>query len=140
MKRYYFAMAILVVAAAAAIGVNYTFTRPIAEDQKRTDDLVTLQTTINNYFNNNNSLPTGLDQLQLSSPLSSHLNDYQYKTLGTAAYEVCATFQTNTQINQPDDDIADNPYNHDKGYQCFKVSLDRPGDKPLPTHPEIRIN
>jgi hypothetical protein len=120
----------------------------ISMDHKRVIDLGTLQTSIDDYYQNNNTLPQSLNDLtfntnDFSTPL--HKTDpqtqdpYQYFVTSPTSYQLCATFATSSSqddTNAYDDTNADyssysSTFTHPAGHFCFSET-ETPADTPSP--------
>jgi hypothetical protein len=76
--------------------------RTVRFDEKRTQDLSSLQSQIINYWQKKNELPQSLDQvandiLGIVVPKDPKTGvSYEYRVLGSLKFELCATFETSS--------------------------------------------
>lgn len=119
MKRYYIAMVILAVVAAASIGTHYALTYKASFDQQKVSDINALQIDVDNYARTNGQLPANLSDLTVESGLKERLKDYSYSPLASPEFQLCATFEAKASSRYGS---SDEPYNHGAGYQCFKMT------------------
>lgn len=98
--------------------------RLLALDRQRADDLRQIAGAVDIYWQNNESLPASLNELesawvqQLEDPESGKA--YTYQVTGAQAYRLCADFalQDDTPAEGPwDRDFA----NHGQGRHCFDL-------------------
>mgnify|MGYP001582344461 CR=1 FL=1 len=100
-------IAIVVAAVVIVVGIGFylsgTPSNARAEklDQQRVNDLTQIQNAVENYYTTRNILPKTFDDLknqygyiELVDPLTHE--QYEYRETATTAYELCATFQTDT--------------------------------------------
>jgi len=129
-------ISVLVILVAIAGGLKITggpgHQRAIKMDDRREEDLRSIEQGIAEHYTPKKGLPDTLKQLDLRRyNLSVHLNDpethqgYAYQKLGKDRYKLCAKFNTSTQEEQarnPDPDgYGDNRdfAQHAKGKTCF---------------------
>ena len=115
--------------------------RTIRFDERRTQDLSSLQSQVINYWQKKNELPQNLDQmandiLGIVIPKDPKTGaSYEYKTLGNLKFELCATFETSSSdqnINAPKAVPAVYPYpggeiqtwQHNAERTCFQRTID----------------
>jgi hypothetical protein len=103
-------------------------------DQRRVGDLSSIQWQITNYWQNKQTLPAQLTDL--NNPLSSFMvpqdpdakQVYEYMTTGPLSFKLCATFATDNTVDaqkQPSMAYDQNEYwVHAKGRQCFDRTID----------------
>ena len=109
--------AFAIVAGVIAIG-SPAAARERRLDQRRVDDLVDIDMAIHDYQSKDHSLPGSLRDLQQWSNRVVTLRDpstqqsYEYRTIDSARYELCAVFQ------QPSRESARH-WMHGSGRQCF---------------------
>lgn len=99
-----------------------------AADSQKVSDIRVLSGQINQYYTSNRSLPTSLNQLgSLSDGVQNRLGDYTYLPHTLGKYELCATFEHESEYyyastsNNYSDYVADN---HPAGYFCFNLSTE----------------
>ena len=121
-------------------------------DERRVSNLTQLSSALDTYVQTRRELPPTLDALaQAQSYLLTELRDpttgafYEYRTLSTSTYELCATFDLPTQEEQlvpppPAKDFAGNPTftAHTAGRNCYELRVrvyptDPLSPKPLPS-------
>ena len=133
MKKYYFLAFVITVIAALAIGSNLMITSGRKADQKVTEDLDKLNLEIDEYAQDNNKLPSDLDDLPIDD-LNRPISEYEFNKLKqeknlsstTHRYELCATFNKETKDEFSDDNYESSYgfYYHKAGRQCFdRVSM-----------------
>ena len=101
---------VVIIVVAAIIGGFFLAGSPFQErlrrfDQQRVYDLQSIQSEIINYWQKKNSLPVTLDAL--ADPISGFLPPrdpetkaaYEYRATGPLAFELCATFETDSSKN-----------------------------------------
>lgn len=116
MKRYYFAVAALIMIAALAIGLHYLVAQNSVTDQRRSEDLNKLISQVQTYARDNKKLPDGLSDLTQDSSL--HYHDYTYKKDSISEFSLCTTFKTKVRESYYGNNKS--PSSHDAGYQCFQ--------------------
>jgi len=135
---------VISIVAIIAIGLQVpaiTEQRNLAEDQQKSEDISSLSNNVQTYSSSRSSLPSSLSQLTIEDKgLKSRLGNYEYKTesSGEGSFEICATFKTKSKGNgysaYPAYGVAEDtklqsplispektgdPYEHDKGRECF---------------------
>ena len=125
-----------------------------AFDAQRTQDLQSIQYSIDTYTSNYNKLPDHLEQIRDTS-YSRDLaftdpetqKPYEYSIINIFTYKICATFATNTKeqttnkksISYDDSYFYENrEYNHPSGYFCFEKIVPNLKTPPSPT-PSVAI-
>ena len=108
----------------------------VKQDNQKANDLSLLQTSINQYYNNNSRLPDGINQLDLmGKSLSQSLANYTYSKKTDQAYELCADFATNTietgnmtkAMRAPDSyEYYGDFTKHPKGHHCYNLAVSSP--------------
>src|SRR6185437_8532699 len=123
----------------------------IATDAKRVSDLSNIQTTVDNYYQTHNVLPTTLDQLKSqayspSTPLDKTdpqtNKPYEYTVMSQYNYQLCATFATDSTKDQTDPNdttsvsypVYNGDFTHPAGHFCFTEKEQPPYNGPI-THP-----
>lgn len=110
--------------------------RAIREDDERVNRLQNISWQVENYYRENNTLPTGLEDIEdrltrnaLIDPVSGER--LEYRSLGGNSYELCADFElSNRESDQPNVRYKfDGDWLHDAGRKCFekKVNVDEKG-------------
>jgi hypothetical protein len=121
-------------------------------DERRVSNLTQLSGALDTHMQTRRELPPTLDALAQAQPyLLTELRDpttgafYEYRTLSTSTYELCATFDLPTQDEQlvppaPAKDFAGNPTftSHAAGRTCYELRVriyptDPLYPKPLPS-------
>ncbi|MDO8556969.1 MAG: DUF5671 domain-containing protein [Candidatus Jorgensenbacteria bacterium] len=116
-------------------------------DDRRTQDLQTIQSEIVYYWQNKGKLPVSLsvmnDDLRgftvPEDPDSKSGNIYEYKITGIKNFELCATFSLPSrnyesgEIQQPRGYGIDNIWTHKEGRTCFVRTIDEDYFKLRPT-------
>lgn len=109
--------------------------RELKLDHKRVSDLGKLQYNIDDYYRNNSMLPESLDSLttnsysyskELSKTDPATNKPYEYILQTDQAYQLCATFTTDSAKEKDDYDSENYNYStykskfgHKEGRQCF---------------------
>ncbi len=109
-----------------------TDARKVRFDERRTQDLSSIQWELVNYWQKKQVLPTEL--VELNDPLSSFTMPtdpvtgevYEYQKIGDLRFELCADFTLPTQQAS---NIAYGPktfdsFDHKEGRQCFERTID----------------
>lgn len=105
MNIYTWAVIVIVVAAIAfgfVVAGSPQNQRTVRFDERRSQDLSSLQSQIINYWQKKNELPQNLDQvandiLGIIIPRDPKTGEsYEYKVLGGLKFELCATFETSS--------------------------------------------
>ncbi len=124
--------------------------RRITLDERRVSSLTQLSNALDMYVQTRRELPPTLDALaQAQSYLLTELRDpttgafYEYRTLSTSTYELCATFDLPTQEDQqpvplpPTKDFAGNPTftAHTAGRNCYELRVRVYPTEPLSPKP-----
>lgn len=131
---------LLVVTGLSVVLTLMLFLFPIREqrlaliDDKIVNDLYSLQGIIDDYVNEEGSLPKDIDDLDLDKELEKRAeeHDYSFESKGTREYELCADFKTDAskayESDNPLESMSyssyyygsdDSPYSHKKGNDCF---------------------
>ena len=154
MKKYYLAIILLGFLIAAIIYQGFSIVgspflkKQIAQDKQRINDFTEISYAISNYYNKNYYLPKSLDQIEFDSyskQKGTKITDpitgkkYHYETTSTIKYELCTTFATDSkEIDDMFNNNSKTPnyyydynyvyydekYQHKKGYDCIKLSVD----------------
>jgi len=134
--RIYFFGSLAVVLAALITSLFFisspTEVRNQKHDQAILDRFNQIDNAINNYYNENNKLPTKLEELfsgnyyltqqALVDPLTGTKFDYQ--AIAKDSYQLCATFKTSNQTPSTDiNNYYDTRWQHDLGYQCLSQKI-----------------
>jgi len=105
---------------AAQTGIRY--------DETRYSDFQQIKNRIEQYYQNNNSLPGNLSDLgqnnvNITDPETKQ--PYDYTILEGVRYQLCATFSTNSEEfnNLSGAKYFDFPVNHKLGYSCVTFGL-----------------
>lgn len=115
--------------------------RRVRLDERRVTDLQSIATNVDVYWSRQRTLPETLEVVAATSagrptpvdPVSAQ--PYEYRVLGTNEYELCATFDTESQPGRSDDSPAfgadvppgrygDRPafWRHGAGRQCYRLT------------------
>lgn len=106
--------------------------RLVKYDQQRINDLQTINSLVQNYYQLNQSIPdkmSDLTSIQYSNiPLDPETGvPYQYNLIGQSAkaYELCAEFDTDTNEIKSSAPYmyADISWSHPAGHYCFKLAI-----------------
>jgi len=104
-------------------------------DQAVVNNIYSLESAVNSYFDRYKKLPDNLEAIQAEKDISLSTNTLVdpetkspivYQKLGDKDFQFCATFRTDsTTINgsYPVSYPSDNKNNHAAGYQCLKGTL-----------------
>jgi hypothetical protein len=108
-------------------------------DDRRTQDLHSIQSQITYYWQRKGALPETLNDL--NDPLSSYIvpkdpqtnEQYEYRRISENSFELCAEFSTSSRSDANDrgmrnsypvDYYGDQSFTHDAGRTCFERSID----------------
>ena len=125
----------LTIIAAAFISALLIVESPTAARNRMIDNAVLdnfnkIDAALNNYYQQNKKLPTGLDILKgdyyfltdqdLTNPADK--SKFEFKTKSATEYELCAQFLTSNKIANSNTDYYNykDRWPHDTGYQCLK--------------------
>ena len=121
------------------------YQRNVRFDERRVNDLQTIQTQIESYWTNKIALPSTLADLNYSlssfsaplDPLS--LQPYEYRVTGTRDFELCATFVTDSHDRRSTQryDAFGKTWEHGIGKTCFARSIDPSISRPKPLYPSV---
>ncbi len=137
MKKYYLLAVAITLVACLAVGSNLLITSGRKSDQKITEDLTKIEQKIDKFAQDNDNLPSDLDELSVSN-LNNPASEYEYKIsddrkkseyndLTTLSYELCATFSKAIKDEFSDD--FDDGYGsfgfnyHKAGRHCFELNV-----------------
>lgn len=131
------------VIAAAVVGSFFVIGSPFVQrevrfDQRRVNDLQTLQFQAVNYWQQKNALPESLEDLQdsisgFAPPTDPATNEsYEYRRVSPLSFELCAVFSRSSDEdpNRQYDTAAPYPvrggenWRHAAGRQCFERTID----------------
>lgn len=139
-----------VVVAAVVVAIVFGFfvagspqnQRTVRFDERRVQDLSSLQSQIINYWQKKNELPKNLDQLAndilgIVIPVDPKTGTpYEYKVLGSLKFELCATFETSSSDQNVDGRLKAVPamypypggetqtWQHKAERTCFQRTID----------------
>ena len=110
-------------------------------DQKKENDLSTLQTAVKDYYRDNSRLPGSINDLDIDEDedLKLDSDNYTYVRKTSSRYELCADFSRDTKKQRPGyyepDGKDDYQYQgyfsyHEKGQHCFKLRASYRTDTP----------
>jgi hypothetical protein len=127
MRRVVAVMASVIVALAVAAGI-FVLGSPNEErsrrlDERRVIDLTAIATAADLYWTRHGSLPASLDDLRREPGTGVTLEDpeggaeYEYRSLDTNTYEVCARFTGSSQPGTVTE--TGGFWSHGAGRQCF---------------------
>lgn len=126
------AFSIVVIGAFLALSVDSV--RGANYDEKRVQDLSTINRSINDYYRDNRTLPNSLDDISVNEDrLKLSLSEYTYDRKTGARYELCVDFATDTKVGRDYYTKPDNGdeyssygdfYYHGSGRQCFKLTAE----------------
>lgn len=91
-------------------------------DERKANDLQTLDKVLTRYYGTEKDLPKELNTALRSSSeeLSGPVEDYDYNRLSSNEFEICATFATDTSWPNGNANRYYNDYDsHNKGKQCY---------------------
>lgn len=128
--------AIILVVLAIGFGIysvgSPTDARKARFDERRTQDLSSIQWQVISYWQKKQVLPT--DLAELSDPLSSFMLPidpetgmaYEYRKTGDMSFELCATFALPSQAtpNTAYEPKMFDAFDHKEGKQCFERTID----------------
>lgn len=103
-------------------------------DEKRVNDLTSIQSELLQYWRQKKQLPNNLDEL--TNPISGYKapddpvtkNPYRYKVLSAYTFQLCSVFSTPSETKtfykiNTDSDLNWN-WAHPAGYYCFQRTID----------------
>jgi hypothetical protein len=132
------ALVILAGAATAAAVVAAVYLETPSEararrlDERRVKDLVTIESTVKEYWNRRKELPPSLETIAaagLQPPLTDPESQapYRYAQKGGESYELCATFALASDKSRGDWPAQDVRWAHGSGLTCFDRSVKNRG-------------
>lgn len=141
----YFAWAVCLVVAVAVVAGFFLIGSPVERrlerlDEKRVNDLASIQSEIVYYWQKKSKLPDSLSQLE--SDLSYFIvprdiendKDYTYEVLGQYQFKLCADFSTENNVETPYAvpvvSGVESKWAHGKGNVCFIHAIDPELSKP----------
>jgi hypothetical protein len=92
MKKYYVAMALLLIAGLAIAISHYLVSRDSVTDTLRAKDISSMALAVRLYASDNKKLPNGIKDLKLDSKLK--YTDYAYKKNSASEFSICTNFKT----------------------------------------------
>ncbi len=124
MKKYYLFIAALIIFCSVAIVNQVIRSRGPVADRKTVNDLSDIQNKIEDYARTNRRLPVAISSLDgLSNDVVKRAQKYDYNTLSTTKYKLCAVFVTDASKGAPSYRSSysrQSAQYHKKGYQCFE--------------------
>lgn len=97
-------------------------------DDKREEDIATINKAIGRYAIKERSLPASLEVITIDTDkLNNPLSEYEYKTQAAAKYTLCSEFLTDTIDGTRYDDNSDiyktylSEYYHEDGKYCYNL-------------------
>ena len=135
----YFAWTVCLVVAAAVIASFFLVGSPSERrlerlDEKKVNDLSSIQNEIINYWQQKTKLPGELGELNndinyFTVPRDTENNkDYTYEVLGQYQFKLCADFSTESNIEDPYATPitygVESKWLHAKGQVCFTRTID----------------
>lgn len=149
----YFAWIVCLIVAAAVVASFFLIGSPVDRrlqrlDEKRINDLSSIQNGIINYWQQKNKLPDSLEELNndlnyFTVPRDTENNkDYIYEALEQYQFKLCADFSTESNTDQsyttPTTYGVESKWTHGKGRVCFTRIIDpdlfKP-NSPVPAKP-----
>lgn len=144
----YFAIATGIIVLVSVVGAFFIIGSPAKArlmqlDQRRTNDLQTIQYQVVNYWQRKGTLPETMSDLDdpisgYSSPVDPENNqpyEYHIKDAVSLTFELCATFSLSSNSNISNIETKPLPYpvggefsqnwNHDQGRICFERKIDK---------------
>lgn len=139
MKIWHY-ISISIVVALVGLGI-YVAGSPMNErirrfDERRSNDLQSLQYNVIDYWQRKQTLPPNLEATVEASrgmymPVDPETGEnYEYNTTGALSFELCANFKTSSTAN-PNNSYAPMPvkgevdfFTHDIGHKCFAKTID----------------
>src|SRR4030095_1899714 len=102
-------------------------------DQRRIQDLMNIERTVNVYWQRHKALPSDLATLSREPGFSPPTSDpergsaYEFKVTGIDSFRLCAEFSFDSKEDpQPRYYSVTGSWEHGAGRQCFEVSIERP--------------
>lgn len=142
--KYLHYIVIAVVSVSVVVGLYFAGSpnraRQLRLDERRVNDLQTIQSQLLWHWQSKKSLPQTLSELSMSSTGYTASTDpetqvaYEYRTLGALQFELCATFSlpTEEQKSEYRGYYSSDPYfvgqmdwKHDAGRFCYIRTIDK---------------
>src|SRR3989442_6601914 len=102
-------------------------------DQRRIQDLMNIERTVNSYWQRHKTLPTDLVTLSREPGFRPSMSDpesgsaYEFKVTGTDSFRLCAEFSFDSAEDpQPWYYPPKGSWAHGAGRQCFELTIQRP--------------
>ena len=102
-------------------------------DERRVTDLSSIAANIDLYWESNEGLPDGLEDMAGPDYYISSVNDpetgvrYEYRILEEPSYELCAIFSTDTiGADRGSRAFSERNWEHQRGRHCFELSARAP--------------
>ena len=102
-------------------------------DQRRIQDLMNIEQTVNSYWQRHKTLPPDLVTLSHEPGFRPPMADpergsaYEFKATGTDSFRLCAEFSFDSTEDPPPRYYSSNgPWSHSAGRQCFELRIQRP--------------
>lgn len=94
-------------------------------DERKSDDLRMLDSSLTSYYRQEKELPRDLNAALSSGreELDGPVGDYDYNRLSANEFEICATFSTDTTSNSRGYGSSNDYSSHNKGKQCYNKKL-----------------
>lgn len=142
----YFAWTVCLVVTAVVVASFFLIGSPVDRrlqrlDEKRINDLSSIQNGIINYWQQKNKLPDSLEELNndlnyFTVPRDTESNkDYTYEALDRYQFKLCADFSTenNTEslYDRPVTYGVESKWSYGKGNNCFTRTIDPELFKPF---------
>lgn len=137
-KLYFYGSLVLIII--AFIASLFTVETPTQARNRKFDEAIisdfnTINTAIENYYQDNQKLPDNINELKeksnflVSDDIKDPINnkEYEYKIIDGKTYELCATFRTSNKDNGKHGLEYYRPefYLHESGYQCLKNIINK---------------
>lgn len=103
-------------------------------DERRVDDLRRIEAAVRLYHGDAGALPATLDVLAAQPGVALDAADpetgssYGYRKAGGDAFELCATFATDTAARKPGEHWQEPRWAHGAGRHCFTFRIEEPKD------------
>ncbi len=103
--------------------------RGVVSDRQAVSDMQDIKTGVTNYMLDKGRMPGDLTDITITGSAKDRLSNYEYKRGSGSAYDLCATFSTDTTKKGESSSASDSSSDyyatidtfssHKKGYQCF---------------------
>lgn len=134
MRNHQIAVGLIGILVAVVVLLGFTVIgSPVSQqiiryDETRYSDFQQIKVQVENYYSNNETLPTELtdinfNNLNLNDPISNQ--PYEYKVVDEDDYQLCTEFATEAESfrQYSSNTYYDIPIKHTKGYSCIDLII-----------------